>query len=190
MKDGLADGLARVRERVDALRGRDGGSGDRYVLLSPGAGRRRRVAEVSAMAGVGVVVLALVGATIALRPSSSAPPAPNGPGLPVPAEFTESPSSTPSASSSVIVVPGPTGGSFPQRPRSSSAPSGSSTPTAPAATTRASATVPPATHPTVTTPPATTPVPPPTTVPPTVPPTDEPTTEPPPPPPGNGVPQP
>ena len=46
MKDGLADGLARVRERVSTLRGGgDSPARDRYVLLASGSGRRRRLAD-------------------------------------------------------------------------------------------------------------------------------------------------
>jgi len=67
MKDGLADGLARVRERVSTLRGGgDSPARDRYVLLASGSGRRRRLAEIGAAAGAVVVVLAFVGATVAL----------------------------------------------------------------------------------------------------------------------------
>ena len=81
----MRDGLARVRDRVATLRGRDStGSGDRYVLLPSGAGRRRRLAEIGAAVGIVVVVLAFVGVTMALRPTSSSSQQPDGPGLPAP----------------------------------------------------------------------------------------------------------
>jgi hypothetical protein len=185
MRDGLADGLARVRERVDALRGRSGdGSGGRYVLLPSGAGRRRRLAEVGAVAGVVVVVLAFVGATMAMR-SSSAPSTPDGPGLPAPAEFSEQHSgpAAPPGPSTTVALPEPTGADRTGRGRplpsaaGTSGPSG--TPTLPAPTTRVSASVPPVTRPpVVTTPPVTT-TPPPVTESPTPSPTPSPTTDPP-----------
>ena len=98
----MRDGLARVRERVGALRGQDSsGARDRYVLLPSGAGRRRRLAEVGAAVGIVVVVLAFVGATVALRPTSSSSPEPDGPGLPAPTEIVRSSTgSTAPASSS------------------------------------------------------------------------------------------
>jgi hypothetical protein len=185
MKDGLADGLARVRERVGALRGRDAGSGDRYVLLPSGAGRKRRLAELGAVAGVVVVVVAFVSAAMALRPSS-APSGPSGPGLPAPTEFSvqQSLSPSPSGTSTTFVPPGPVGSDPTGRGRplpsatGTSGPSG--TPTLPATTTRASASVPPATKPPVVTPPPSSASPTPSvTVSPS--PTAEPTTEPPPP---------
>ena len=157
MKDDLADGLARVRERVGSLR-RRGGSGDRDVLLPSGAGRDRRLAELGAVAGVVVVVVAFVGAAMALRPSS-APAGPSGPGLPAPTEFgvQQSLSPSPSGTSVTFVPPGPTstdptgrGRPLPTT-RYSSGPTG--TPSSSAPTTRASATVPPVTKPPVVTPP-------------------------------------
>ena len=122
MRDGLARRLARVKERVGSLRGR-GESGDRYVLLPAGAGRRRRLAEVGAAAGVVVVVLALVGATVALRSSSSDSPSTPGPGLPAPTEFAVPPSGSISPTGSAADArarpgwPGPdrAGADFPPR---------------------------------------------------------------------------
>lgn len=185
MKDGLTDGLARVRERVGALRGRDGGSGDRYVLLPTGTGRRRRLAEIGAVAGVVVVVVAFVGATMALR-SSSAPPRPDGPGLPAPSEFAvpQSGSPAPSGSTTTVVQPGSTGSVPTGRGRplpSATATDGpTGTPTLPApGTTRASLPVPPVTKPPGPTPTTTSPAPPTPTETATTSPTPEPTTDPP-----------
>ena len=104
----MRDGLARVRERVATLRGRDSsGSRDRYVLLPAGTGRRRRLTELGAAAGIVVVVLAFVGATVALRPTSSPSPQPDGPGLPVPTEVVRSAaeSTAPASSSAPPVLP-------------------------------------------------------------------------------------
>jgi hypothetical protein len=184
MKDGLADGLTRVRARVAALRGRGGGSGDRYELLPSGAGRNRRLAELGAVAGVVVVVVAFVGAAIALRPSA-APSGPSGPGLPAPTEFSvqQSLSPSPSGTSVTFVPPGPTGSDPTGRGRPlpsstfSAGPTGA--PTSAAPTTRASATVPPKTKPPVVTPPPS-PASPSVTPTPTPTPTVEPTTDPPP----------
>jgi hypothetical protein len=152
MKDRLADGVARVRERVDALRGRDGRTGNRYVLLPAGAGRRRRIAEVGAVAGAVVVVLAFVGATVALRPSSSSSPKPDGPGLPVPTEAVSSVPGSPSAPPSSTAVTVPVDPSDPVStgrftPTPTATGTGSASPTGPAPTTRASVTAPPHTTP-------------------------------------------
>ena len=185
MKDGLTDGLARVRERVGALRGRGGGSGDRYVLLPSGAGRNRRLAELGAVAGVVVVVVAFVSAAMALRPSSS-PSAPPGPGLPAPTEFGVrlSGSPSPSGTSVTFVPPGPTGADPTARDRPVPTASGTftptGTPTSGAPTTRASATVPPVTRPPVVTPTPTPPSPTPTPTTTSPSPTVDPTTDPPP----------
>lgn len=185
MKDGLADGLARVRERAGALRGRGAGSGDRYVLLPSGEGRNRRLAELGAVAGVVVIVVAFVSAAIALRPSSSAPTGPPGPGLPAPTEFSVQQSLSPSPSgTSVTYVPPERTGSAPTvgRPLPSATLSAepTGTPTSAAPPTRASATVPPVTKPPVVT------TPPPSASPSVTPsatpsPTVDPTTDPPPP---------
>jgi hypothetical protein len=156
MKDRLADGVARVRERVDALRGRETG-GDRYVLLPAGAGRRRRIAEVSTVAGVVVIVLAFVGVTVALRPSSSAQP--DGPGLPAPTEAVSSLVGSPSASVPSTSVPVPTGPGAPVNtgrftPTATATGTGCASPTA-TPTTRASVSSPPRTTPPRTTVPST-----------------------------------
>ena len=179
MRDGLADDLARVRERVSTLRG--GGESpvrDRYVLLPAGPGRRRRLAEIGAAAGAVVVVLAFVGATVALRPTSS--PQPDTPGLPAPTESLQSVSpSSASATASTSAVPTgrPTAGAPPQTTRYTP-----SVPAAAAATTPAPAPTPTATTPAPprTTPPRTTPPPSATpTATATATPTATPTTEPP-----------
>jgi hypothetical protein len=155
----MRDGLARVRERVAALRGADSsGSRDRYVLLPADAGRRRRLAEIGAVVGIVVVVAAFVGATVALRPTSSSSPQPDGPGLPAPTEVVSSAagSTAPASSPTPSALPGrPTGepertGYRPPSPTATD-PGG---PTTPAPTTRVSAPVPPRTTPPRTTPPA------------------------------------
>lgn len=119
-------------------------SGALSRLVPAGPGGRRRVAEVGAIAGVAVVVLAFVGATVALRPASAPTPGPDGPGLPAPAEVvgTEPGTATPSGTSTVVVPgrPDPTSTSpWPDRTGSPSA-SPTGTPTSPApGTTRAPA---------------------------------------------------
>ena len=134
------------------------GLGARLSRMLPDEARgRRRVAEVGAVAGVAIVVLALVGATVALRPTSAPPTTPEGPGLPVPVEVL-TPASTSAAptgtasSSPVIVVPGPTGRTpYEPLPTRRRLPTVSGSPTSPApSTSRASAPVttpPPATKP-------------------------------------------
>ena len=137
----MKDGLARLRDRVA---GRDDPTGSRYVLVPGGTGRRRRMAEVGAVAGIAVVVLAFVGATAVLRPSSAPTPAPSAPGLPVPTEMSGAPTALPPASSesSPVPVPAATGlptavGRRPVTPTATSEPPPATTP-APA-TTRAPA---------------------------------------------------
>lgn len=184
----MRDGLARVRERVSTLRGRgDSASQDRYVLLPAGAGRRRRLAEIGAAAGAVLVVLAFVGATVALRPTSSSAPQPDAPGLPAPTEAVQSPigSTTPAGSSAPAVSPDRPHGTAPSRATPYPPPAASATvtatATAPAPATSASTPAPPGT-----TAPHTTPPPSATASPvPTTPSTTAPTpTTPPPPPPG------
>jgi hypothetical protein len=177
MRDGLADGLARVRERVSTLRGDGDSPGrDRYVLLPAGSGRRRRLAEIGAAAGAVVVVLAFVGATVALRPTSS--PQPDTPGLPAPTESlpSVSPSSAPATASTSAVPTGrPTVGAPPQTTRYTPSATAAAPATTPAPTTTATTPAPPRTTPPRTTPP---PSATPTTTP-TATPTATPTTEPP-----------
>ncbi len=159
MRDGLADGLARVRERVSTLRGRgESTSPDRYVLLPAGARRRRRLAEIGAAVGAVVVVLAFVGATVALRPTSSSSPQPDTPGLPAPTEAADSPteSTAPANSSAPAVPPDRSTGAVPARTtRYTPTPSATATasPTTPAPTTEASIPSPPRTTAPRTTPP-------------------------------------
>lgn len=173
----MRDGLARVRERVSTLRGGgDSPARDRYVLLPAGSGRRRRLAEIGAAAGAVVVVLAFVGATVALRPTSS--PQPDTPGLPAPTESMQSvsPSSAPATPSTSAVPNGrPTAGAPPQTTRYTPSVTATAPATTPAPTTTATTPAPPRTTPPRTTPP---PSATPTTTP-TATPTATPTTEPP-----------
>ena len=202
----MKDGLGRRRERSDdeapadryvLLPGRTGlrrflpnlsGPGAALSRVVPGlnrllpAGRparQRQMAEVGAVAGVAVVVLALVGATVMLRPSSSPPPDPTGPGLPArPGGGPRGPgAAAPSGSSSPVLVPGPSGRapSYSARPLPTGSPAYTATATA---TTPAPGTSPaPAPGPTTSVPPsATVPPPPSPTVSPTLSPTPSPTT--------------
>jgi hypothetical protein len=160
MRDGLADGLARVRERMSTLRGRgepgESAARDRYVLLPAGAGRRRRLAEIGAAAGAVVVVLAFVGATVALRPTSSSSPEPNTPGLPAPTESVQSSSgSSAPASSPAPAAPTarPTGGLPLPTTRYTPGATATASPTTPAPTTKPAKPAPPRTTPPRTTPP-------------------------------------
>ena len=128
----------------------------RLVPTAPGG--RRRVAEVGAVAGAVVVVLAFVGATVALRPSSAPTPDRGGPGLPAPAEVvgTGPRTAVPSGTSSTVPVPGrqdpSTAASWPGRTGSAS-PTPSGTPRSPAPDpTRAPAPGPTSTVPTRPTP--------------------------------------
>lgn len=182
------DRLRRVLGEAAATRRSGGGSGsagrdDRLgrVLGDATVARRRRIAELSAVAGVLVVVVAFVGATVAMRRSDTA--SPDGPGLPAPSEvaapLTDSPMPSPSldpeatgAGRSAPGRPGRSGPSLPMPPTS-----GGVTVTPAPGTTRVSAPAPsvttPAPPPVTTTPP---PSPPETTTPA---PTETPTTEPP-----------
>jgi hypothetical protein len=173
----MRDGLARVRERVSTVRGNGDSPGrDRYVLLPAGSGRRRRLAEIGAAAGAVVVVLAFVGATVALRPTSS--PQPDTPGLPAPTESlpSVSPSSAPAtASTSAVPIGRPTVGAPPQTTRYTPSATATAPATTPAPTTTATTPAPPRTTPPRTTPPpSATP-----TATPTATPSATPTTEPP-----------
>jgi hypothetical protein len=178
MRDGLADGLARVRERVSTLRGRgESTPRDRYVLLPAGSGRRRRLAEIGAAAGAVLVVLAFVGATVALRPTSSSSPQPDTPGLPAPTEAVQSPiGSGSSTSSSATAVPTdrPTGGAPPLTTRYTPSATATASPTTPAPSSKASTPAPPRTTAPRTTPPPSATVSPSPSPSPTPPPTTEP----------------
>jgi hypothetical protein len=163
---------------MSMLRGRgESTTRDRYVLLPAGSGRRRRLAEVGAAAGAVVVVLAFVGATVALRPTSSSSPQPDTPGLPAPTEAVHSPtgSSAPATSSaSAMPTDEPTGAAPQRTTRYTPSATATAAPTTPAPTSTAS------TPPPRTTPPRTTPPPSATATPsPTLSPTPTPTTEPP-----------
>ena len=150
MRDGLADGLARVRERLSTLRGRgESTPRDRYVLLPTGSGRRRRLAEIGAAVGAVVVVLAFVGATVALRPTSSSSPQPDTPGLPAPTEVVQSPtgsSATPSSSATAVATDRPTGAAPPRTtaPRTTAPPSATVSPSPSPTPTPTPTTEPPA----------------------------------------------
>jgi hypothetical protein len=183
----MRDGLARIRERVSTLRVRgNSASQDRYVLLSGGAGRRRRLAEIGAAVGAVVVVLAFVGATVALRPTSSSAPQPDAPGLPAPTEAVQSPvgSTTPAGSSVPAVSPDRPARTAPSRTTPYTPPGASATATAttttPAPTTSTTTAPPRTTAPRTTPPPSATASPAPTTPSTTTP---TPTGPPPPPPP-------
>ena len=179
MRDGLPDGLARIRERVSTLRGRgESTPRDRYVLLPAGSGRRRRLAEIGAAVGAVVVVLAFVGATVALRPTSSSSPQPDTPGLPAPTEAVHSPTgSSATASSSATAMPTdhPTAAAPSRATRYTPSATATGSPTTPAPSSKASTPAPPRT-----TAPRTTPPPSPTVSPsPSPTPSPTPTTEPP-----------
>jgi hypothetical protein len=175
----MRDGLARVRERVSTLRGRgESTSRDRYVLLPAGSGRRRRLAEIGAAVGAVVVVLAFVGATMALRPTSSSSPQPDTPGLPAPTEAVHPPtgsSSSTSSSPTAVATNRPTGAAPPQTTRFTPSATATALPTTPAASSKASTPAPPrTTAPRTTAPPSATVSPSPSPSP-----TPTPTTEPP-----------
>lgn len=183
----MIDGWSWFRERADAELGDtppapEDRLGD--VLGRAGAVRRRRYAELGAAAGVVVVSLALVGATVSLGRVDRSPAEP---GLPAPnevsAEITDGSSPTPApgpvrpADPTRSAAGNPSRGGLPNRPTST--PGGTRIPptnrvsapatTAPRTTPRPSATpTKPTTSPTVTSPPTpspTTPSPTPPTAP-------------------------
>ena len=193
MKDGLRGRWEALRSGGTRSSGPDpadsdgpGPSGDRYVLVPGGPGRRRRLAEIGSVAGTAVVVLALVGATVATRQTSSDAPE-DGPGLPAPSEYAGKTTAAPGTTAATGAPTGPRTTVYVSSvPTGRPLPTGtvvrSGTPTLPApGTTRASAprtTVPvpppvvptttvPVPPPTTTTPPPPTTEPPPTTDPPT-----------------------
>lgn len=179
-EDDMTDAVARLRRLLSEL-------GDR--LRGPNRDERtrgRRLAEIGSVLGVVAVMAVLVGATVALRPTSSDTPEQSGPGLPAPNEMLDDTTTAgpQPSTTTTTAVPGPSATSYPTRypgrtPASSTPTPSPGTPTLPPPATSSAAT-PTRTPPAVTSPPPTTPVVTPSTPAPTT--TTETPTDPPPPP--------